>query len=1109
MTKKLRFTGILLMAVLCTYGQANLNGVSYIQNYPPDVTLGSEQNWTVVQDHRGILYVGNDDKGILEYDGVEWRTIDISNESAVRSMAVSNPGTVYVGAVAEVGYLEPDERGALHYRSLMPLLDTSYHNFSNVWRTYCLDDKVYFCSQRYILVFSESERTFKVIKTFKHTLFSFIIDSTLYSGAFEEGLVVMKGDTILPAPGGSFYSKENIFGLVKYNEEQFAIVTLPSGLSLYNPLTGEVDSTFASPETNRYLGVSAATNLLRLVSGELLVSTQTGGLVLIDSTGMIKEIVTKDEGMQAQTAYYSYYNPANTPYPPVWSALGSGVAKTGFNAPLKRYTEETGFLGLVLTVNSVDGIVFIGTDAGLFRLVRKTNKYIFEQVAGINFRVWSLEDLTTETGEDILLATTDRGFMEITMDGRAEFIEDRVIDKRVIDNYMGYKIVHHPDDPNRIFLGRANDIIYLRYDRGNWYEEFKLIKLGSEVRFITFDSDGMMWFGTTLSGVGRVDPNDTLVKPRFYTMEDGLPGMNENVVTSIGGLFRIGTKDGIYKYDKETDRMVRDDVLNGYLPDGTNSIGRIFQDIDGDIWISFEHNDQEWMIVCLKSTEEGYEPVYEPFRSLHSFETDAFHSFEPGKVWFSRSNVLYVYHKGVPAPDSSFRALVRRVKIGSDTIVYNGAYPVRNRNGTYNVGLRQEKDNIYPVKHADNNIEFRWSAPYFDQEENTVYSYYLEGFSKSWSAYERVLYKDFTNLPHGNYTFRIKAKNIYGKESLEDSYTFRVLRPWYLSFYAFLGYIIISVLVIYIIIVLYTRRLKNENIRLEGIIQDRTAEIRKQKEELTDSIEYASRIQRALLPPSQMLTTKGLDHFILFKPRDIVSGDFYWFASRDDMLFIVAADCTGHGVPGAFMSMLGISFLDEIVVKSGVTETNRILDALRQHVITSLRQTGKSMEESTKDGMDLAMVAIDRKKRSVQFSGAYNPLYGVRKLKTSEKKKIASGKELDLERGAMYNETHLLFQVKGDQMPIGISEKDHDFQAHTIPYDDDLTIYLFSDGYVDQFGGPTGKKFMSKNFKKLLLDIQDHPFSKQYDLLDRSLKDWMADISQIDDILVIGMRLTT
>ena len=302
------------------------------------------------------------------------------------------------------------------------------------------------------------------------------------------------------------------------------------------------------------------------------------------------------------------------------------------------------------------------------------------------------------------------------------------------------------------------------------------------------------------------------------------------------------------------------------------------------------------------------------------------------------------------------------------------------------------------------------------------------------------------------------------------------------------------------------RRLKQENLRLEGIIEERTAEIRKQKEELTDSIEYASRIQRALLPSDRLMEDLNIEHFILFRPRDIVSGDFYWMGTQDDKVLIVAADCTGHGVPGAFMSMLGMTFLDEIVIKSEITETDQIMESLRDHVIASLEQSGKSQEEAVKDGMDLAMISVDLKSRMIQYSGAYNPLYLVRKLKRNEITRLKNGEELDLPRGSIHDSEHLLIQIRADQMPIGFSEKEMLFNATTIK-DEGYNIYMFSDGFLDQFGGPQGKKFMSKNFKKLLLELQSIPLKEQGAALEKVLLGWMGEISQIDDILVMGLRM--
>ncbi len=210
----------------------------------------------------------------------------------------------------------------------------------------------------------------------------------------------------------------------------------------------------------------------------------------------------------------------------------------------------------------------------------------------------------------------------------------------------------------------------------------------------------------------------------------------------------------------------------------------------------------------------------------------------------------------------------------------------------------------------------------------------------------------------------------------------------------------------------------------------------------------------------------NIDHFILFRPRDIVSGDFYWMGAKNDKLLIVAADCTGHGVPGAFMSMLGMTFLDEIVIKSDITRTDEIMESLRDHVINSLEQTGKSMEEAVKDGMDLAMISLDLKTNEIQYSGAYNPLYLVRKLKRSEKTKLDKGEELDLPRGSIHDDNYVLVQIRADQMPIGISEKDMRFTSTTIK-DEGYNIYMFSDGFPGPVWRAPGKKVHEQKLQEI------------------------------------------
>ena len=265
--------------------------------------------------------------------------------------------------------------------------------------------------------------------------------------------------------------------------------------------------------------------------------------------------------------------------------------------------------------------------------------------------------------------------------------------------------------------------------------------------------------------------------------------------------------------------------------------------------------------------------------------------------------------------------------------------------------------------------------------------------------------------------------------------------------------------------------------------------ITRQKDQIIDSIRYAERIQSAILPPLENLSESLTDHFILFKPRDIVSGDYYWTTLKGDKLMIAVADCTGHGVPGAFLSMLGISSMNEIVNRSRTIRANEILEQLRDFVITSLHQKGTRGE--AQDGIEIALCVIDTRKKILEYAGANRPLYIVRR-----NTKKASGKG------------YQMMHIHADRMPIGIYEqKSISFTNHEIPLEIGDSIYLFSDGYVDQLGGPSRKTFRSKYFRELLLEVQDQSMEEQKQALQDRLDSWRGEVEQIDDILVIGIKI--
>lgn len=282
---------------------------------------------------------------------------------------------------------------------------------------------------------------------------------------------------------------------------------------------------------------------------------------------------------------------------------------------------------------------------------------------------------------------------------------------------------------------------------------------------------------------------------------------------------------------------------------------------------------------------------------------------------------------------------------------------------------------------------------------------------------------------------------------------------------------------------------------LEQKVEERTAEVVRQKEEIesqrvklehlynevTDSIKYAKRIQEAILPPEAFVKNVLPNSFVLFKPKDIVSGDFYWVEKVDSKVFFAAVDCTGHGVPGAFMSIVGYNLLKQIVKDE--SDPGKILNELSKGVKDTLHQ---GLEEgSSKDGMDIALCSYDIKTKTLQYAGAYNPLYLVR-----------NGE---------------LIETKADKFPIGGALQDSEsrtYTSHTIPLQTNDTVYIFSDGYADQFGGEKGKKFMVKQFRQLILSMQNKSMEEQKNYLNNVIEQWRGGHEQVDDILVMGMRVS-
>ncbi len=375
---------------------------------------------------------------------------------------------------------------------------------------------------------------------------------------------------------------------------------------------------------------------------------------------------------------------------------------------------------------------------------------------------------------------------------------------------------------------------------------------------------------------------------------------------------------------------------------------------------------------------------------------------------------------------------------------------------------------------------------------DVLYAYRLIGLDTVW-RYTTTRSIEFPKLFEGNYTFQLKAKNTYGVwNKINTELNFNIATPFYKKWWFYLVSFLSIITLLFVVIKLRTNAILQKNLELENLVNQKTAQLQEEKlvvekvkgelqeknKDITDSINYALRIQNSILPSQQLLDSNFANNFVLFKPKDIVSGDFYWFAQTEEHFIVVVADCTGHGIPGAFMSLIGNALLSEIVNKDKTHLPSQILIKLNKAVVKLLHQETAAMSN---DGMDMAICVINKSHTKLVFSTAIRPVYLVRN-----------------------NE---LIEYKGGKFSIGgLSSKDKIFTDTEVDLQKDDSLFLFSDGYPDQFGGELYKRITTKRFKELLIDCAPNDCKTQKTILNNFFEEWRGDKKQIDDLLVLGIK---
>ena len=552
----------------------------------------------------------------------------------------------------------------------------------------------------------------------------------------------------------------------------------------------------------------------------------------------------------------------------------------------------------------------------------------------------------------------------------------------------------------------------------------------------------------------------------------------------------FGTQKGIYRFDSGRSVFEPDPRFPEKYRNGRLGIHNLTWTDDNSCWIVC-FDEKGYRAEHFRFLHDGTTEIDSlPFKRLPNREIDAIFPQDEQITWFGISNELYSYHNDHPEHDGLvFRALIRKATANGDSVLFYGAVN----------GKTKPAPPVLP--YHMNQVGFEFAAPFLVQEESTKFSHLLEGLHDHWSYWSGDAKVVFNNLREGKYTFIVRAMNVYGQISTTDTYSFRISPPWFRSIPAFISYLLLGMLGVFLIVKWNARRLIREKQMLEQLITERTSEVMNQKLEIEkqrdlaqrqkrrienqnrdikDSIKYARRIQNAILPPEDFLSDFIPECFVMNLPKDIVSGDFYWFAHKNNRIVLAVADCTGHGVPGAFMSMLGMAYLNEIVNKNNMVNPAEILYYLRLYVINSLHQRGE--EGQSRDGMDISLFTINTSNLMLDFAGAYNPLFIIRE-----------------------GELHIL---KADRMPIGIHEKITEaFTGHSFQLQKGDCVYAMSDGFADQFGGENNKKFTPGKLKKFLIEISAKPMETQREILENHFLEWKGKNAQVDDILVVGLRI--
>ncbi|MES2567026.1 MAG: two-component regulator propeller domain-containing protein [Bacteroidota bacterium] len=1061
-----------------------LGGISFaqtynIKNYNTEQGLPQSQVLSIFQDHSGTMWFGTNAGGVGRYDGNKFTTISDNDgliNNVVFSIAENNKNEMVFGTT----------KGLSVYNGVTYKNYNEKNGLKNSW-------------------------VFKILKD----------EDKIWIGT-QEGVYILQNEKIRRFQFDSILDKASVFSIFIDSQKRIWFATINNGAVCYNPS----NSTFTHFNESNGLQGSLVFSIAETASKEILIGTVTG-LNVIDTKNKVRD--GDYIPLQGNIAFRSILVTSKNEQ--FFGSAADGLLKYNIYS-LLRYNLSNG-----LTFNSImclfedrEKNIWIGTDgSGVY-------KY-----SGDRFIYYSKQDGLPENYVNAVIqdkkgsywvALRNSGISRIN--GRK--IENFKFDKKNIDAI--------PDNDIGTILATEDGKIYFGTRDGLCVYENEKFKTISDFNFrhayilsLFEDSKKTLWIGTNDGLFKKQNGVITEGKAVNSLKQSGIPFPVFCLSEDKHGAMWIGTENGVVKYEKENVTLFSD--KNNFT---SRRISNITKDYKQNLWFGTEEGlfNYDYTTFTKISQKNGLTSNYIYFSQTDDLErlfigTNTGIDILDLKDFYNKKITIKHFGKedGLISVESnsnaSFKDKDGKILIGTinGLEIYDPRFDKKNMQealtkiNTVKLFFGQEELSKYSsgldsstllpknlnLPFNKNHITIHFIGISLTAPEKVMYQYKLEGLENdSWTPPTSKTEATFSSLPPGNYKFMVKAMNNDGLwNEVPVSYEFIISPPWYKTWWFYTLSVLILLGGIWLYNSMRTKKLIADKQKLEMQVTERTKELRDEKEkveiinkevieqktviehhniEIMDSIKYAKNIQEALLPSLSEINNLFKNCFVLYMPKDIVSGDFYWFAKNGDTRFIAAVDCTGHGVPGAFMSIVGNTLLNEIVNEKKITNPGEILLELHKGVKIALNQNAKEFER--RDGMDITLCAFNSNTKEIQYAGANRPLWIYRKDK---------GYELEI--------------IKATKYPIGGLELEESrvYENHIISVNEGDCLYLFSDGYADQFGGPKGKKFMVTNLQKTLLANVENPMEIQKKNLTDAFMDWKSDAEQIDDVLVIGIKI--